>query len=76
MTRVAAAAVLSTALLISAPAVALADPEDWVPYCSGDQTPMDDNCQQMAHQVFTHGAPGVDPQVPIGLDPGNAAAVG
>lgn len=76
MTRLAAAAVLAVALLTSTPAVAHADPEDWVPYCSGDQTPMDDNCQQMAHQVFTHGSPGVDPQLPTGLDPGNPGVVG
>jgi hypothetical protein len=36
---------------------------------------MDDNCRAMAHQHFTHDAPGANPQVPVGLDPGNEPAV-
>lgn len=74
MTRTFAACLLAAAALIAAPHAA-ADPEDLVPYCSGDQTPMDNNCREMAHQVFTHGS-GLDPDLPTGLDPGNAPVVG
>lgn len=63
------ACVLTVAALLAAPHAA-ADPQDLVPYCSGDQTPMDDNCRTMPHQVFTHGS-GVDPELPSGLDPGS-----
>ncbi|MDO3635460.1 MULTISPECIES: hypothetical protein [Mycolicibacterium] len=69
-----AACILAVGAMIAAPQAA-ADPRDWVPYCSGDQTPMDDNCRAMAHQHFTHDAPGANPQVPVGLDPGNEPAV-
>ena len=69
MTRILAACLLAAAALIAAPHAA-ADPQDLVPYCSGDQTPMDSNCREMAHQVFTHGS-GVNPELPSGLDPGN-----
>lgn len=69
MTRIFAACLVAAAALIAAPQAA-ADPQDLVPYCSGDQTPMDDNCQPMAHQEYTHGS-GVDPELPSGLDPGN-----
>lgn len=69
MTRILAACLLTAAALIAAPHAA-ADPQDLVPYCSGDQTPMDNNCRQMPHQVFTHGS-GVDPELPSGVDPGN-----
>ena len=66
-----AACILAVGAVIAAPQAA-ADPRDWVPYCSGDQTPMDDNCRQMAHQVFTHAdEPGANPELPSGLDPGN-----
>lgn len=74
MTRALAACLLTAVALIGAPHAA-ADPEDLVPYCSGDQTPVDNNCRPMAHQEFTHGS-GVDPDLPSGLDPGNAAVVG
>jgi hypothetical protein len=69
VTRILAACLLTAAALIAAPHAA-ADPQDLVPYCSGDQTPMDNNCRQMPHQVFTHGS-GVDPELPSGVDPGN-----
>ena len=74
MTRIFAACLVVVAALIGAPHAG-ADPEDLVPYCSGDQTPMDNNCRPMAHQEFTHGS-GLDPDLPTGLDPGNAAVVG
>jgi hypothetical protein len=69
VTRILAACLLTAAALIAVPHAA-ADPQDLVPYCSGDQTPMDNNCRQMPHQVFTHGS-GVDPELPSGVDPGN-----
>lgn len=74
MTRILAACLL-TAAFVAAPQAA-ADPADLVPYCSGDQTPMDDNCRPMAHQEFTHDGSGTDPDLPSGLDPGNQPVVG
>jgi len=59
----------AAAVLVGAPHAA-ADPEDRLPYCSGDQTPMDTSCRPMPHQVFTEDAPGADPGVPLGTDPG------
>jgi hypothetical protein len=59
----------AAAVLVGAPHAA-ADPEDRVPYCSGDQTPMDDNCRAMPHHVFTDDAPGANPHVPLGTNPG------
>lgn len=53
---------------------ATADPEDLVPFCSGDQTPMDNNCKPSASQVFTHDAGGANPQVGYGTNPGVAPA--
>lgn len=55
-------------------APAAADPADLVPYCSGDQTPMDDNCRLSPSQHYTHGS-GVDPEVPVGVNPGAEPAV-
>jgi len=75
MTRFFVACLVAAAALIAAPDAA-ADPQDLVPYCSGDQTPMDDNCRQMAHQIFTHDGSGVDPDLPTGVDPGAVPVVG
>jgi hypothetical protein len=75
MTRVFVACLVAAGALIAAPHAA-ADPQDLVPYCSGDQTPMDDNCRPMSHQVFTHDAPGADPDVPLGVTPGEDPVVG
>ncbi|MCT7657447.1 hypothetical protein [Mycobacterium deserti] len=69
MRRLVAACLLAAAAGVGA-APAAADPQDLVPWCSGDQTPMDSNCREMAHQVFTHGS-GTDPELPTGTDPGN-----
>ena len=48
MTRLFVACLVAAGALIVAPHAA-ADPQDLVPYCSGDQTPMDDNCRPMPH---------------------------
>ncbi len=72
MTRTLTACLLAAAAILAAAPQAAADPEDLLPYCSGDQTPMDNNCREMAHQVFTHGSgSGLDPNLPSELDPAN-----
>ncbi|AKK30827.1 hypothetical protein [Mycobacterium sp. EPa45] len=68
------AALLALPALIGIPPAA-ADPEDHVPYCSGDQTPMNSNCQYAPEQGFMHGSPGANPDVPLGLNPGVEAAI-
>jgi hypothetical protein len=72
MTRIFAACLVAAAVLAGAPPAA-ADPDQLVPYCSGDQTPMDSNCRPMPHQVFTEDAPGANPDVPLGTNPGEQA---
>jgi len=76
MTRLFAACLLVAAAVVVGVPHAAADPEDHVPYCSGDQTPMDDNCRAMPHQAFTEDAPGANPGVPIGTNPGSVPVVG
>ena len=73
MTRYVAAVLVMAGAVLAAPHAA-ADPQDLVPYCSGDQTPMDNNCRPMAHQEFTHES-GFDPDLPSGLDPDNAPVI-
>lgn len=75
MRTILAACLVAAATLIAAPSAA-ADPQDLVPYCSGDQTPIDNNCRSMAHQTVTHEGTGLDPDLPSGLDPDNPAVVG
>ncbi len=74
---VAACLMAATAVVVGAPAAA--DPQDLVPYCSGDQTPMDSNCQWSPSQVFTHdtegGSTGANPQVGLGTNPGEEPVV-
>jgi hypothetical protein len=70
MTRVFTACLLTAAAVLVGALPAAADPEDRVPSCSGDQTPMDDNCRPMPHQGFTEDAPGANPGVPLGTNPG------
>jgi hypothetical protein len=76
MRRIVAACLMAAAALVGGAPIAAADPADLVPYCSGDQTPMDNNCREMAHQVFTHDAPGADPDMPLGITPGEEPVVG
>ena len=70
MRRIVAACLMAAAALVGGAPIGAADPADLVPYCSGDQTPMDNNCREMAHQVFTHDAEGANPQVGLGTNPG------
>lgn len=76
MTRTFTACLLAVAAVLVGAPQAAADPADLVPYCSGDQTAMDDNCRPMSHQVFTHDAPGADPDVPLCITPGEEPVVG
>jgi len=69
MTRIFAACLVAAAALIAAPHAA-ADPEDRLPYCSGEESPIDVSCRPMPHQVFTDDAPGANPGVPLGTNPG------
>ena len=71
MTRTVTACLLAMAAILIAAPQASADPQDLLPYCSGDQTPMDTNCRTMAHQEVTHNGSGLSPGLPNGLDPGN-----
>lgn len=68
------AAVLFAAGVVASAPPAAADPQILVPYCSGDQTPMDTDCQPMPHQAFVDGS-GPDPYLPSGLDPGAAPVI-
>jgi hypothetical protein len=65
----AACLLTAAAVLVGAPEAA-ADPEDLLPYCSGDQTPTDVSCRPMPHQAFTEDAPGANPGVALGTNPG------
>lgn len=76
MGRIFAACLLAGAAVVLSAPHASADPYDLLPYCSGDQTPMDNNCRPMAHQDVTHGGSGLSPNLPSGLDPTNPAVVG
>ena len=66
----------AAALLGAAPAGA--DPQDLVPYCSGDQTPMDSNCRAPSSQVVGRDATeksGLSPNLPSGLTPDNVPVI-
>lgn len=75
MRRLAAAALLAGIAVLGTSGTAGADPEDLVPICSGDQTPMDSNCRVTSSQVVTHDGSGLSPNLPYGLNPGNEPAV-
>jgi hypothetical protein len=70
MRRIVAACLMAAAASVIGAPIAASDPADLVPYCSGDQTPMDNNCREMAHQVFTHDGLGANPETPLGTNPG------
>lgn len=69
-----AAVLLAAAALIGA-AQAAADPDDLVPYCSGAETPMNNGCRYAPDQGYMDSAPGANPDLPLGLNPGNPPAV-
>jgi hypothetical protein len=78
MKRIVAAGLMVAAATVFGAPNAAADPADLVPYCSGDQTPMDNNCREMSNQVFTDdsdGSSGANPQVEIGTNPGEEPVV-
>jgi hypothetical protein len=52
-----------------------ADPNDRLPYCSGDQTPMDTSCRPSSSQIIVHDGEGLSPNLPSGLTPGDEPAV-
>jgi hypothetical protein len=71
-----AAGLLTAAAVLGAPQ-ASADPQDLVPHCSGDQTPMNSNCEYAPDQQrgAMEGAPGANPGTPLGLTPLDEPAV-
>ncbi len=79
MRRIVAACLITATAAVAGAAGAAADPQDLVPYCSGDQTPMDSNCQWSPSQVFTHDTDGdtggANPQVGLGTNPGEEPVV-
>lgn len=65
-----ALAIGAAAISLASPAAA--DPRDWIPWCTDDQTPMDNNCRSSPVDTFFSGdAPGANPQVPIGVGTGD-----
>ena len=75
MTRMFAACLLAVAAVLVGAPQAAADPADLVPYCSGDQTPMDNNCRTSSSQIFTHPPSGLSPDLPYGVNPGEQPAI-
>ena len=77
MKRIVAAGLMVAAATVFGAPNAAADPADLVPYCSGDQTPMDNNCRVAPSQVFTHedSGTGANPQVGLGTNPGEEPVV-
>lgn len=61
------------ALLAAAPSHA--DPEDLLPWCSAGETPADNNCRAPELQDPSGTAPGADPEIPLGVNPGVAPIV-
>ena len=77
MIRLSTAGLLALALL-AVPTLgptAAADPQDLEPYCTSGQVPTTGECQPQPGEVYTDNAPGADPQLPLGLDPGSVPAV-
>ena len=75
MRRILAACLIAAAATALGTPVASADPADLVPYCSGDQTPMDNNCRLAPSQVFTHDSAGANPQTGYGTNPGEEPVI-
>jgi hypothetical protein len=66
---------LLVAAALAAAAPAGADPDDLTPYYSSGQVPTAGECKPQPGAVYTDDAPGADPGVPVGLDPGTVPAV-
>lgn len=68
-------AVLLTVGALLAAASANADPEDLLPWCSAGETPANNNCRATEQQDPSDAAPGADPEIPLGVNPGVAPIV-
>jgi len=55
--------------------MAAADPTDLEPYCTGGQMPAAGECLLQPQSVYIDDAPGANPQIPTGLDPGSVPDV-
>jgi hypothetical protein len=69
---VVAVTVVVAAMVGTSPAAA--DPEDLVPVCSAGEVPELNNCRAGPNQEFATNAPGANPELPVGIDPGLATA--
>ena len=74
MTRWILAALVTTAALAGAPA-AVADPEILEPYCTAGQVPTTGECKPAPDEAYVNDAPGANPDVAVGLDPGTVPAI-
>jgi hypothetical protein len=73
--RLLATALVACAVALGTATTAAADPDDHVPYCSGDETPMDSNCRAPSSQVIVHDGTGLSPNLPYGLTPDSEPAI-
>lgn len=71
-----AVAAVATASGIACAPNAGADPRDWVPWCSGNQTPADSNCREAENHDAGGNAPGANPNIPLGVNPELDAVTG
>ncbi len=62
------------AALLAAPHAG-ADPDDLTPYCSSGQVPQAGQCKPAPGDVYVDDAPGANPQLPLGVNPGNVPAI-
>lgn len=69
-----AAVGLCVVAVIAAPA-AMADPEDLEPYCTSGQVPINGECKPVPESSAPGSLPGLNPEVPLGLNPGTVPAV-
>lgn len=63
----------ASALLAAAPANA--DPEDLLPWCSAGENPANNNCRATDQEDSSVDAPGANPEIPLGVNPGVAPIV-
>lgn len=73
MVRLMVSALLAAGLAFAPQAGA--DPDILTPNCTGGQVPETGECKPVPGDVHVDGAPGVNPEVPLGLDPENVPAV-